>query len=194
MLVGVFFLTTVVLLSWFALRPNYKPVFVNQTAASLGEISQKLDELKIPYEAGTESISVPEQYVNEARMKIAMSGMPDTGSPGYSIFDKSSFGLTESEFNVLFKKAIEAEVRNAIQTLKGVREARVSIVPSEKKLFVQQQTQDAKASVVLLLEPGVKLTSEQVNGIQNLVAHSVHGLTAAYVRIVDQNGARLVDD
>jgi len=193
-LVGVFFVVTVALLSWFALRPNYVSAFSNQTSATLGEISAKLDELNIPYELGADSISVPEQYVNEARMKVAMTGLPQTGAPGYSIFDESTFGMTENEFGVRNKQALEGEIQNSIQTLKGVRSAKVNIVLSEKKLFVQQQQQDAKASVVLLLEPGVKMNNDQVGGILNLVSHSVPGLLASNVSIMDQNGTRLVDE
>jgi len=193
-LVAVFFLSTVALLSWFAFRPNYVPVFSNQTSASLGELSKKLDELKIPNEVGTDAISVPEQYINEARMKLAMAGLPDSGAPGYSIFDNQTLGMTENEFNVRYKQLVEGSIQNAIQTISGVRAAKVNIVPGEKKLFVQQAQQDAKASVVLQLAPGVKLTNEQVTGMINLVANSVQGLTAKNVSIVDQSGNRLVDE
>ncbi|MGB8954381.1 MAG: flagellar basal-body MS-ring/collar protein FliF [Tumebacillaceae bacterium] len=194
MFVGIFFVLTVALLSWFALRPNYVVLLANQTPASLGEVSTKLDELKVPYQVSSDSISVPEANVNDARMKLAMAGLPQSGASGYGVFDNSSFGMTENEFNVRYKQAIEGEIKNSIQTLKGVQEARVNVVPEEKKTFVTDQENNAKASIVLLLEPGVKLTDDQIIGIQNLVSHSVRGLSSANVSIVDQNGTRLVDE
>jgi flagellar M-ring protein FliF len=193
-LVGVFFVLTVSLLSWFAFRPNYVVVFANQTPASLGELSQKLDELKIPNKVGSDSISVPEKYQHEARMKLAMAGLPQTGPLGYSVFDNSDLGMTDKEFDVRYQQAIEGNIANAIRTIKGVQDAKVSIVQAEDKLFVTDEQQNAKASVMLSLAPGVQLTTEQVNGIQQLVSHSVKGLLPQNVVIVDQNGTRLVDD
>lgn len=194
LLVGVFFILTVSLLSWFALRPNYVVVFANQTPASLGELSSKLDELKIPNQVGSDTISVPEKYQHEARMKLAMDGLPQSATPGYSVFDQSGLGMTEKEFDVRYQQATEGNIANAIQTIKGVQEAKVSVVQAEKKLFVSQAKQDAKASVLLSLAPGVALTTDQIGGIQQLVAHSVQGLLPQNVAIVDQNGTRLVDD
>ena len=94
--VGIFFVLTVALLSWFALRPNYVVLLANQTPASLGEVSTKLDELKIPYQVSSDSISVPEADVNDARMKLAMAGLPQSGASGYGVFDNSAFGMTEN--------------------------------------------------------------------------------------------------
>ncbi|TCP58817.1 flagellar M-ring protein FliF [Tumebacillus sp. BK434] len=193
-LVGVFFILTVSLLSWFAFRPNYVVVFANQTPASLGELSQKLDELKIPNQVGSDSISVPEQYQHEATMKLAMEGLPQTGTLGYSVFDKTDLGMTAKEFDVRYQQAIEGNIANAIRTIKGVQDAKVSVVQAEEKLFVAQEQQNAKASVLLALAPGMQLTNEQVTGIQQLVSHSVKGLVPQNVTIVDQNGTRLVDD
>lgn len=193
-LVAVFFLVTVSLLSWFAFRPNYVVVLANQPPESLGIVQQKLEELKIPNEVGPDSISVPEQYQYEARMGLAMAGLPQSGAPGYSVFDSAQFGMTEQEFNVRNKQALEGNIQNTIETLQYVKEARVNIVPAKEKLFVSEQDQNAKASVVLMVEPGKALTADQVHGIQQLVSHSVAGLKAESVAIVDQNGVRLVDE
>ncbi|WP_157729529.1 flagellar basal-body MS-ring/collar protein FliF [Tumebacillus algifaecis] len=193
-LVGVFFVLTVSLLSWFAFRPNYVVVFANQSPASLGELSQKLEELNIPIKVGSDSISVPEQYQHEATMKLAMEGLPSTGTLGYSVFDKTDLGMTEKEFNVRYQQAIEGNIANAIRTIKGVQEAKVSVVQAQEKFFVSQAQQDAKASVMLSLAPGVQLNTDQIGGIQQLVSHSVQGLLPQNVAIVDQNGTRLVDD
>jgi flagellar M-ring protein FliF len=192
--VGVFFVLTVALLSWFALRPNYVTLMANQHPATLGEIAQKLDELKIPHEVGADSISVPEKQLNEARMKLAMSGLPNNNASGYSVFDNNKIGMTQSEFDVRTKQALEMEIKNAIVTLNGVRDAKVSIVMPEKKLFVQKSEDNAKASVVLLVNPGVKLNNDQIMGVQTLVSHAVPGLLPMNVSIIDQDGNRLVDD
>ncbi|MGZ4134441.1 MAG: flagellar basal-body MS-ring/collar protein FliF, partial [Tumebacillaceae bacterium] len=194
LIVGTFFVLTVALLSWFALRPNYVVVFQNQTPASIGAISQKLDELKIPHQDTDTSISVPEQYKTQAHVQMAMAGLPQTGTGGYGVFDKSSLGMTQDEFNVRYKQALEGNIQDDIQAFQGVNQAKVNIVMPDKQLFVTEQQNDGKASVVVVLDPGYKLSNEQVNGIQQLVSHSVPGVLPTSVSIVDQNGARLVDD
>lgn len=190
------FVLTVAFLSWFALRPNYTTILVNQSPASLGEVTTKLDELKIPYKTGGDTLSVPEQYQDEARMKLAMANLPNTNASGYSVFNSSgmSLGMTENEFSVRNKQAIEMQIQNSIVTLKGVREARVNLVLPEKKFFVTQPEGNAKASVVVMLDNGVKLSTDQITGIQQLVSHSVPGLTPQGISLVDQNGVRLLDE
>lgn len=154
----------------------------------------KLEELSIPVQVGADSISVPEQYVNDARMNLAMAGLPGSGAAGYAVFDNAGLGLTENEFNVKNKQAIEGNIQNAIQTINGVQRASVSIVLPEQKLFVQQPTGEAKAAIMLKMQPGAKMTEDQVAGIQQLVASSVKGLTPDKVTITDQSGVRLVDE
>jgi flagellar M-ring protein FliF len=179
-------------LSWFLLRPNYVPIYSGQDAKSAGEITTKLDSLKISYQTQGNTILVPAQDADKVKMQLALAGLPKTGSVTYQdIFNSNNFGMTEDQFNLETLAALQSDLANTIQTLDGIENADVHIVMPEKHLFVDQQTQDAKASVVLQLAPGTQLIPAQVAGIQQLVAHSVQGLTPANVSVVDQTGVRL---
>lgn len=193
-LAAVVFLVSVSLLSWFALRPNYVVVFNNLDDSTAGEITAKLDDLKIPYQLQGNTISVPEQYADKARVQLAMNGLPKSGDITYAdLFNSGNLGgMTENEFNVKYLAALQGSIANTLKTIDGVNDAKVLIVMPEKKLFVDQNTQDAKASVMLDVKPGVTLSQNQVSGIQQLVAHSVPGLMAQNVTVMDQKGVRLV--
>jgi flagellar M-ring protein FliF len=192
---GVFFFLTVALLSWFAFRPNYVAVYSNLEPGTAGEIVTKLDEMKIPNQIQGNSVLVPEEYADRARVQLAMNNLPKSGRIDFGIFnEKSIVGMTEQEFDVKYLTALQGSIENTIRSIKGVNDARVHIVMEQQKLFVQQPLQDAKASVLLQLAPGAQLSPEQVIGIQQLVAGSVRGLQPDHIAILDQNGVRLLED
>lgn len=191
---GVFFLLAVALLSWLAFRPNYVAVYSNLEPGTAGEIVTNLDEMKIPNKIQGNSVLVPEEYADRARVQLAMNNLPKSGHIDFGIFnDKSIVGMTEQEFDVKYLTALQGSIENTIRSIKGVNDARVHIVMEQQKLFVQQPLQDAKASVLLQLAPGSQLSQEQVIGIQQLVAGSVRGLKPENITILDQNGVRLED-
>ena len=74
--------------------------------------------------------------------------------------------------------------------LKGVQQARVHLAQEENSSFVVSKRAPSKASVMLQLEPGYKLSSD-VGAIVNLVANSVPNLKPEDVGVVDQYGALL---
>jgi flagellar M-ring protein FliF len=67
----------------------------------------------------------------------------------------------------------------------------VHLAQEENSSFVVSKRAPSKASVMLQLEPGYKLTHDQVGAIINLVANSVPNLKPEDVGVVDQYGALL---
>ncbi|BCJ85258.1 flagellar basal-body MS-ring/collar protein FliF [Effusibacillus dendaii] len=195
MIAGIFFVITVALLSWFAFRPNYVAVYSNLEANAAGEIVAKLDEMKIPNQVQGTSVLVPEQYADRARVQLAMNNLPQTGYIDFGIFNQQSvIGMTENEFNVKYLNALQGSIANTIRSVQGIQDAQVHIVMQDQTLFLKPDRQDAKASVLLKVAPGVKLTHEQVLGIRQLVSGSVQGLKPENITIIDQNGVRLLED
>lgn len=192
---GVFFVLSVSLLSWFAFRPNYVVVYSNLEAGTAGEIVTKLDEMKVPYKLQGNTILVPEQQADNARVQLAMNNLPKTGKIDFGIFNQSSIvGMTDKEFDVKYMTALQGSIANTVRSIKGIDDADVHIVMPEQKMFVEQSLQDAKASVFLKLAPGAQLSQQQVLGIQQLVAGSVKSLKPENITIIDQNGNRLLED
>ncbi|OPG15681.1 flagellar basal-body MS-ring/collar protein FliF [Ferroacidibacillus organovorans] len=190
--IGIFFLLTVSLLSLFLLNPNYQVVFSNLNSKSAGEITQKLDQLKIPYQLQGNTILIPSAQADQARIDMAMNGLPSTGMVDYSqiLQNSSPLGMTDQAMNLEVLSVLQTRLAQSIELINGISNAQVNIVMPQSSSFLVNPTQSgtAKASVILNVAPGNVLTSSQVFGIQQLVAHSVTGLSAADVSVIDQNG------
>ncbi len=184
---GVLCLATVL---WIVLRPNYVTIMSGLDNKSLGQVQSKLQDLKIPNRVEGSSVLVPARDADTARVQLAMAGLPQSGYIGYSSIP-SSFAMTQDQFNVQVLDVLQQSLAQTIESINGVTSAQVHIVMPDPQLFVSQPADTAKASVFLQLGPGVQLSSAQVAGIQQLVAHSVKGLSADDVTVVDQNGVAL---
>ncbi|WP_074951568.1 flagellar basal-body MS-ring/collar protein FliF [Alicyclobacillus macrosporangiidus] len=185
---GVLCLATVL---WIVLRPNYVTIMSGLDAKSLGQVQSKLQDLKIPSRVEGSSVLVPARDADTARIQLAMAGLPQSsGYIGYASIP-SSFAMTQDQFNVQVLDVLQQSLAQTIKSINGVTDAQVHIVMPDPQLFVSQPADTAKASVFLQLGPGVQLSSAQVAGIQQLVAHSVKGLSVDDVTVVDQNGVAL---
>ncbi|MCY0875314.1 MAG: flagellar basal-body MS-ring/collar protein FliF [Firmicutes bacterium] len=179
----------IILLSVF-LNPNYETVFSNLDATSAGQITQKLEQMKVPYQLQGDNIAVPASQADQVRVDMAMDGLPSTGNIDYSqIFQGNTFGLSDQELNLQVLNVLQNRLAQSIESINGIESAQVNIVMPQQQTFIDP-TQDlgAKASVLVTVGPGATLAPEQVGGITELVAHAVQGLSASAVTVVDQYG------
>jgi flagellar M-ring protein FliF len=175
---------------WVLMRPNYVTIMSGLDDKSMGQVQSKLQDLKIPAQLTGSSVLVPSQDANTARVQLAMAGLPQSGYIGYSSI-QNSFGMTQDQFNIQVLDALQQSLNQTIQSIDGIESAEVHIVMPQQQVFVSQPEDTAKASVFVEVAPGVQLSSQQVSGIQELVAHSVKGLSAADVTVTDENGVTL---
>ena len=176
-----------VLITW-ATTPSYSVAYSGLSESDAGAIVQKLEESNIPYRLkGSGIIEVPSSQVYEARLKMAVDGLPSSSTVGFELFDGSSLGMTEFTQKVNYQRALEGELERTIGSLDLVDAVQVHIVTPEKSLLTT--TQDpATASVTIQEKGGQGLDASQVRAITNLVASSVEGLQPENVVIVDSNG------
>ena len=187
----VVFLGAVIALSIMFNNPNYVVVFSNLDAKSAGQITQKLSQSKIPYELQGTSILVPAAQADQVRVDMAMAGLPATGNIDYtSIFSSGNLlGMSSQQLTLEELSVLQQRIAQSIDTINGINNSIVTIVPQQQQSFLLNTSAGAaKATVALSLAPSVLLSPQQVFGIQELVANSVQGLTAANVAVVDQNG------
>ncbi len=171
---------------WWGGRPDLVPLFTEMEAKDAGEVSAKLKEMKVTHEIGGNgnSILVPAKDVYRIRLDLASQGLP-RGNKGFEIFEQSKFGATEFQNKVNLVQALQGELARTIEQLSEVEKARVHIVLSEDSLYKKNE-KPATASIMLKLRNGTQLSKEQIKGIVNLVAHSIQGLKAENVTVVDQ--------
>lgn len=169
--------------------PTMHVLFSDLDPKDAAAIVEKLKEQNIPYELsdGGTAIRVPQSQVYELRLALAREGLPAGSTVGYEIFDRTNLGMSDFVQKLNHKRALEGELQKTIASFDEVQKVRVMIVLPEKALFEKDQKKPT-ASVLLHLKNGRSLSKLNIEGIQNLVASSVEGLSPADVTVVDQHG------
>jgi flagellar M-ring protein FliF len=173
---------------------SFRPLYGTGEAYPAAEVMQVLDGDAISYRLHPQSgqVLVREDQLGRARMLLAAKGVQVKVPAGYELFDKDEpLGTSQFVQDVRLKRSLEGELARTVMALKGVEGARVHLALQESSSFVVGKREPGKASVMLQLAPGYKLTPEQVSAIVNLVAGSVPQLEAGNVQVVDQYGALL---
>ncbi len=184
----------VILIGMIASRPRMSVLFSGLEKEDAGAIVQKLTEQKVPYQLSADgtTIEVPANKVYDLRLQMATAGLPQGGSVGFELFDKSNFGMTEFTERLNYQRAIQGELTRTICQLAPVVNARVHIAIPQDKLYESEQ-QPPTASVVLKLRRGMPLADEQVGGVVHLVSSAVEGLKPSNVTVVDSEGTVLTE-
>jgi flagellar M-ring protein FliF len=190
--------SVLLLLGWVASRSGEPTglLYSGLDPAEAGRIGQRLDELKIPYQASGDgtTILVPQSQVAHTRMELAASGLPHQGGVGYELLDSQSpMNMTSFMQRVQRLRALEGELARTIATLNGVRTARVHVVPSERETF-SRETPKATASVAVVMTGAMRLSPAQAAAIRVLVAGAVSGLQQEDVSVLDPSGIVLAAD
>ncbi len=170
---------------------GYGVLFDNVSASDSALIIQQLEQDKVPYKLANEStILVPSKSVYKERIAVAALGIPKNSKVGFEIFDKQEFGATDFEQRIKYLRALEGELGRTIEGLQPIENAKIHIAIPKESVFVERQSFPT-ASVVLDVNPNLKLTNKQILGIKNLIAASVMKLNPKNVKIVNQNGVPL---
>ena len=113
----------------YAGKGQYKVLYTDLTKDDSAAIARLLEEGKINYQITDEgkSILVPEEQVEIWRLEIAKRGVNFSGTVGYEIFDKQSFGTTSFVQKINKQRALEGELVKTIMHLRGVARARVHL-------------------------------------------------------------------
>lgn len=152
-------------------------------------IAEKLKSQNVPFQLSADGTSIlaPQDQLSQLRMDMA--GEKLGGKIGYDVLDQEEpFGVSASRAKMNETRAIEGELSRSIQSLDGVRSARIHIVMPERDMFA---TESRKATAAVTVKTSGRLSGEAVESIRYLVASSVPELSAESVSIVDQTGALL---
>jgi flagellar M-ring protein FliF len=168
---------------------SFKPLFTGMAPEDAGAIVQKLKESGVEHrlaENGT-AVLVPADKVDDVRLEMAGAGLPRTGRIGFELFDKTNLGLTDFSERVNYRRAVEGELERTIKAINEIEQARVHVTFPKDSVFLDSR-EPAKASVLLHVKPGLRLSPPNVVAIENLVASAVEGLSPDAVSIVDMQG------
>ncbi|MDR3742337.1 MAG: flagellar basal-body MS-ring/collar protein FliF [Terracidiphilus sp.] len=175
-------------LLWYALRPDWRTLYMNLEPEDARQIGQILATAQITYEptADGSGIRVPAAQLDKARLATAAKGGVKSGRLGFEIFDKPNWVGSEFDEQVNYQRALEGELEHTVGTLADIESARVHLVLPHDSLF-RDQERAAKASVVIKLRHR-SLADGEPDAIRNLISAAVDGLTPGNVVLVDASG------
>jgi flagellar M-ring protein FliF len=179
----------------WASKTKYETLYEELNREDAKQILVLLSENKVAYQTDDDgkTIRIPEDMVQVWRLKLATMGVNFTGTVGYEVFDKQSFGTTSFVQKVNKQRALEGELIKTIKYIRGVKRARVHLSIPESSPFVSERKPPG-ASIVLELDRGVSLTPEEIKGVQSLVSASVDGMRPQFVVILDDRGKKLSEN
>jgi flagellar M-ring protein FliF len=179
-------------LSHWITEGDFRPIYTSLAPEDAAAVVQKLKETGVQFRLSEDGASVlaPSARVAELRLEMAAAGLPKSGRIGFELFDKNNLGVTEFAEHVNYARALEGEIERSITSLAEIQQARVHLTFPKDSVFLESK-QPGKASVVLHLRPGAKLSVQNVNAIANLVASAVEGLAPESITVIDSRGALL---
>ncbi len=174
-------------------KPDFTPLYTGLDPKATAEATDLLRAAQIPFQLdqATGAISVPQENLHDARLKLAGSGLAENGRLGFELMERDpGFGVSQFVENARYQHALETELVRTISTLRPVRDARVHLAIPKPSAFTRQR-EVASASVVLDLRSGAMLERNQVDAIVHLVSSSIPDLAPERVTVVDQSGRML---
>src|SRR5580700_2692360 len=168
---------------------DFRTLYSAMAPEDAAQVVQKLKEAGVDYRLAENgaTVQVPSSRLADSRLTLASAGLPKSGRIGFELFDKTSFGATELVEHINYQRALEGELERSIMSLAEVVQARVHLTFSKESVFLDQQ-QPAKASVMVKIRPGARISAQNVVAITNLIASAVEGLNPDAVAVLDMDG------
>jgi flagellar M-ring protein FliF len=171
---------------------SYTVLYGQLSERESGQVMDALTAAGIEFKLNPSgAVSVPESKVQEARIRLASQGLPQSDAMGIEMIQKeSALGNSTLMESARYQSVLETELARTIIKVQGVQSARVHLALPKPSVFLRD-AHKATASVMLQLYPGRRLEPGQVAAIVHLVASSVPELAASDVTLVDQAGSLL---
>ena len=190
-IMGLTIFTVVILGGMYLSRPQLDVLYTGLDRDDVTRIGAALNEAGIKFDVNADGTAVLVSYgqTAAARMLLAEKGLPQSANAGYELFDKlGSFGLTSFMQEVTRVRALEGEIARTIQSLNGIKAARVHIVVPDQGSFRRTQRLPS-ASVVIRTESAS--IGDAAQAIRHLVAAAVPEMTPDEVTVLSTDGVLL---
>ncbi|MFZ4807693.1 MAG: flagellar basal-body MS-ring/collar protein FliF [Hyphomicrobiaceae bacterium] len=190
-LAGLLVFASVGLGSYYLSRPELETLYGGLSTQDVTRMGSALREAGIVFDVSSDGtkVLVARGHTAQARMLLAEKGLPGSSSTGYELFDKlGTMGLTSFMQEITRVRALEGEIARTIQTMKGIKAARVHIVMPEAG-SMRRNNQSPTASVVIRSETAGDFSASEA--IRHLVAAAVPGLSIDQVKVMSTDGTVL---
>ena len=123
---------------------------------------------------------------DKALITLVQSGLMDK-NVGLETFDKGDLTASREEKRIKLIRARNGELARLIRKIPPIQDASVFISMPEPTMFKRDQA-PISATVQVTLNPGERLTRDQVRTVLNLLVGSIEGLSGKNVAFSDTNG------
>jgi flagellar M-ring protein FliF len=174
--------------TYYLNRADYETLYTGLTPQDSSRIGAALKEEGVGFDVSADGTKVLVQRGQSARarMLLAERGLPSSATAGYELFDKlGPIGLTSFMQEVTRVRVLEGELARTIQTMRGIKAARVHIVLPDGGSF-RRNRQPPSASVVIKTE--VVADTSAAAAIRHLVAAAIPGMALDQVSIMSTDG------
>ena len=178
-----------------ATEPNWTVLYSDLSKESVKAITESLKKSGYGYKLSEDktAILVKNQDKEDLRLFVAQNDLIKDESGGFELLDDLQLGSTDFKNKLTKQRIFQGELTRSIEKIQGVKRARVQLAEPERSIF-SDEDEEPSASVVLILEPGIRLKASQILAIKNLVAYSIPRLTNDRVFLTDQFGNTLSED
>lgn len=178
-----------------AMEPDWVVLYSDLNEVNAMNIVENMKKNGYQYKLSEDhkSILVPSNVRDDMRVFVAENDLKRPENGGFELIDEMQLGSTDFKNRLMRQRIFQGEITRSIEKIDGIRLARVQLAEPERSIF-QDSDEKPTASVVLILEPGYKISSRQVKTIKNLVAYAIPRMTPEQVFVTDQNGNTLSDE
>ena len=176
---------------YYLSRPTNETLYSGLDRQDIASIGAALHDADIGFDVSPDGTTVSVRYgqTAQARMLLAEKGLPHSSNAGYELYDKmGSLGLTSFMQDVTRVRALEGELARTIQSMAGIRAARVHVVLPDEGSF-RRARQPPSASVVI--RASTVDDAHVAGAIRHLVASAVPGMTIDEVTVLSTDGTVL---
>ncbi len=175
-----------------AAKPNYVALVHSSDAKEIGEMTKILDSAKISYDLKDNNTGI---YVNEgdnskAQIALVQSGYPKDGISFEDAFKMIGVTTTDDDRKKLWDNWGKNNLKNKLKEgfSDFLRDVDVELTNPEPNYFLDKDNKATKPTASVWVTPKKELSSDQVQSIVGVVAHSVVGLDPKDVFITDNQG------
>lgn len=187
-------IVSLIILAAILNQTKYAVLYSNASSTEASEIiayakdTLGVDDIKLNANG---DIIVPEDQVEELRVNLSIAGYPKS-TFNYDLYSSSvSMFSSSDEIREYQRQQLESNLRATFCYFEGVNDAIVILnIPENDDYVISSSAEESSAAVTLDLR--TTLTSEQIDGMYNLLANSVPGLDRNNITITDNTGAQLI--
>lgn len=165
------------------------------SSEDLAAVVERLQEAGVPFQQGGRdglTVLVNKNDLLKGQLAIAQAGI-NQAPPGWELFDRTNLTATDFDRRVMYLRAMQGELSQAIGSLDSLKSANVQLSIPEESAFIREQ-KPVKAAVMVTPKPGRSLSRDEVQGIVRFLTGAVPGLDTANVVVIDNTGRALTGE